>query len=332
MNTANNYNLKPHNTLAVNCRCQNYLPVNSLSDLERLPQDLPSNQAVILGGGSNILFSQDLEKTVIHIKPRKYIISSDNLVIAWAGTPWHELVKWSIAKGLGGIENLALIPGLCGAAAVQNIGAYGVELQDILAWVEVYNWQTATYQRLTKQACHFGYRESIFQQQTEPWVISRIALDLRSNKTCNIEYQALSEYLQQQHITEINPQNVFDAVVAIRQSKLPDPQTLANAGSFFKNPIINSEQKEQLQKRHPEMPLFATDKVEQYKVPAAWLLEDCGFKGYRQGDAGFYEQHALIMVNHGNANGQQLQRLAELASRMVKKKFDIDLEPEVKII
>lgn len=332
MSSANNYNLKPHNTLAVDCQCQHYLPINSLSDLERLPQNLPTDETLVLGGGSNLLFTQDLEKTVIHIKPRKYIVKSDNLVIAWAGTPWHELVKWSVNKGLGGIENLALIPGLCGAAAVQNIGAYGVELQDILVWVEVYNWQTALYQRLTKQDCRFGYRDSIFQQQSEPWIISRIALDLRSDQVCNIDYQALSDHFQQQDITEISRQNIYDAVIAIRQKKLPDPKNLANAGSFFKNPMIDTQQKEQLQKRHPTIPIFTTSQTGKYKIPAAWLLEDCGFKGFRQGDAGFYEKHALILVNHGNADGKELHRLSELASRMVKKKFSISLEPEVKVL
>ncbi len=333
MNILEQHNLIDDNTLAVDCVCNQYAAINSLSDLEALPKNIKITEMLVLGSGSNFLFTQDLPRFVAHIKPRKYITQVDNLVVAWAGTVWHDLVMWSVNRGLGGIENLALIPGLVGAAPFQNIGAYGVEIKDVLVWVEVYNWQTGLYHRLSSKECMFSYRHSVFKYHEQPWIISRVALDLRNNSDINISYQPLSDYFEETG-KEVTYANVAAAVTQIRQSKLPDPEQLPNAGSFFKNPVLNDQQIRRIQRRHKDLPLFPTtsDQPEAYKTSAAWLLEQCGFKGFREGDAGFYDKHALVLVNHGRASGKELLKLANQAKRMVKNKFGVVLEEEVRVM
>jgi len=326
-----NHSLKEHNTLAVDCHCDQFAEIRSLSDLEALPRDIKITEMLIMGSGSNILFTEDLHRFVVHFKERNHITVVDNLVVAWAGTNWHDLVTWAVDHNLGGIENLALIPGLVGAAPFQNIGAYGTELQDCLVWVEVYNWHTGLYHRLSNEECMFSYRHSIFKYHDQPWIISRIALDLRPDNPINISYAPLQEYFASSKTTPTYKQ-VADAVSTIRASKLPDPNKLPNAGSFFKNPIIEPQQIKRIQRRHKDLPLFETKHCKQQKTSAAWLLEQCGFKGHREGDAGFYDQHALILVNHGNATGQDLLKMTKMAKRAVKMKFGIELEEEVRVL
>ncbi|TDR17541.1 UDP-N-acetylmuramate dehydrogenase [Marinicella litoralis] len=331
MKIHNDYNLKQLNTLSVDCHCDQFVEINSLADLESLPQDIKITEMLVLGGGSNLLFTQDLNRFVAHIKPRKHITIVDNLVVAWAGTVWNDLVDWAVDRNLGGIENLAAIPGLVGAAPFQNIGAYGVEIKDCLVWVEVYNWHTGLYHRLSNEECLFSYRHSIFKYHDQPWIISRIGLDLRSNAPVNIEYEPLKQRIMG---TTKNPsyRQVADEVTRIRAEKLPDPKTLPNAGSFFKNPVINAQQVKRIQRRFKDLPLFDTAQEHEYKTSAAWLLEQSGFKGHKEGDAGFYDKHALILVNHGNATGQDLFRMTKLAKRAVKAKFGIELEDEVRVL
>ncbi len=331
MNVIRNHNLIDDNTLAVNCVCHQYATINSLSDLEALPKKIKITEMLVMGAGSNFLFTQDLPRFVAHIKPRKYITQVDNLVVAWAGTVWHDLVMWATERGLGGIENLALIPGLVGAAPFQNIGAYGVEIKDVLVWVEVYNWQTGHYHRLSNQECLFSYRHSIFKYHEQPWIISRVALDLRKDREININYKPLADYFSQSNKPPTYA-NIAEAVTAIRQSKLPDPRILSNAGSFFKNPIISDQQIRRIQRRYKDLPLYPTDKENEFKTSAAWLLEQCGFKGYREGDAGFYDKHALVLVNYGRASGKELLKLAVQAKKTVKNKFGVMLDEEVRVM
>ncbi len=328
----NTTNLKEFNTLAVNSFCERYQKINSLSDLETLPKDLKVSDMLVLAGGSNLLLKPEITRFVAHIQPRKHVQIIDNLVVVWAGTPWHDLVVWSVSRQLGGIENLALIPGSVGAAPIQNIGAYGVELQDTLVWVEVYNWQTGRYHRLSNEECHLSYRHSIFRYHDRPWIISRIGLDLRPDSKINISYPSLAEYFKGSKKTPSYAE-VAKAVTEIRQSKLPNPNNLPNAGSFFKNPILKPHQVERLKKKHKNLPLFdVPDQPELKKTSAAWLLEQCGFKGKREGDAGFYDKHALILVNYGEANGEDLLALAGAAKKSVKSRFGIVLEEEVRVI
>ncbi len=331
MKIEQNHNLKNHNTLAVDCRCEQFAEIKSLSDLEALPKDIKITEMLILGSGSNLLLTEDLNRFVVYIKPRKHITIVDNLVVAWAGTPWHELVMWAVNKNLGGIENLALIPGLVGAAPFQNIGAYGTELQDSLVWVEVYNWHTGLYHRLSNEECMFSYRHSVFKYHDQPWIISRVGLDLRANSPLNLSYEPLSQRFADADKPPTYKQ-VAEAVCQIRRSKLPDPDELPNAGSFFKNPVIDDQTIKRIQRRHKDLPLFQTKHCQDQKTSAAWLLEQCGFKGHREGDAGFYDKHALILVNHGNATGQDLLKMTKMAKRAVKVKFGIELEEEVRVL
>ncbi|MCX7543821.1 UDP-N-acetylmuramate dehydrogenase [Marinicella gelatinilytica] len=325
------HNLKKFNTLAVDSSCERYLSIQSLSDLESLPRDLKVSDMLVLAGGSNLLLSPQINRFVAHIKPRDHIEVVDNLVVAWAGTSWHELVVWAVSHQLGGIENLALIPGTVGAAPIQNIGAYGVELKDVLVWVEIYNWQTGGYHRLSNEECHFSYRHSIFRYHDRPWVISRIGLDLRPNRPVNLSYPALRDKLTRNK--KPSYADIAKAVTEIRQSKLPNPKELPNAGSFFKNPIIDQDLAHRLQKKYKDMSFFnLDDKQDMVKTSAAWLLEKCGFKGKRIGDAGFYDKHALILVNHGKASSEDLQNLSRAAKKAVKSKFGITLEEEVRIV
>lgn len=325
------HKLKPFNTLRLDSVCERYVPINSLSDLESLPRDLKVSDMLILAGGSNVLLSPVINRLVAHIQPRNHIQIVDNLVVAWAGTSWHELVVWAVSKQLGGIENLALIPGTVGAAPIQNIGAYGVEIKDVLVWVEIYNWHTGGYHRLSNEDCHFSYRHSLFRYHDQPWIISRVGLDLRPNRPVNLSYPPLNQYLSDNK----NPSyaDVAKAVTEIRQSKLPNPTQLPNAGSFFKNPVIDRHQAEKLAAKHKKIPLYPVpNKPDIKKTSAAWLLEKCHFKGKRHGDAGFYDKHALILVNHGRASHQDLMTLIQSAKKAVKSKFGITLEEEVRIV
>lgn len=328
---ARHYNLKQYNTLGVESVCERYVSINSLSDLESLPRNLKVSDVLVLAGGSNLLLSPEINRLVAHIQPRNHIQVVDNLVVAWAGTSWHELVVWAVSKQLGGIENLALIPGTVGAAPIQNIGAYGVELKDVLVWVEVYNWQTGGYHRLSNEECHFSYRHSLFRYHDQPWIISRVGLDLRPNRPVNLSYPALSRQLAENK----NPSyaDVAKAVTEIRQSKLPNPKHLANAGSFFKNPIIERHLADKLTKKHKNIPVYPIpEKPDMVKTSAAWLLEKCHFKGKRLGDAGFYDKHALILVNYGHASHKDILSLIQSAKKAVKSKFGITLEEEVRIV
>jgi len=326
-----NYNLIKNNTFAVDCYCDQYIPINSLSALEALPRKLKTTEVMILGAGSNILFTKPISRTVIHLMPRKHITQVDNLTVVWAGTPWHDLVMWAVQKNLGGIENLALIPGLVGAAPIQNIGAYGAELKDVLAWVEIYNWQNQTYQRISNHDCKLGYRNSIFKRYDHAFIVTRIALDLREDRPINLSYESLKERFEDAS-TPPSYAQIANEVIKIRQNKLPDPNILPNAGSFFKNPIIPEAQLEKIKKRHVSIPYFKTENEGKLKVSAAWLIETCGFKGTRDADAGFSDKHALVLVNHGRATGVELLRFSKLAKRAVKQKFDIKLEEEIKIL
>lgn len=331
MPISHNYNLVKYNTFAVEYQCAQFVTIQSLSDLEMLPQSLKIGEVLILGSGSNILLTKDIDKTVIHIEPKQYITQVDGLTIVWAGTPWNNLVNWSVEKKLGGIENLALIPGLAGAAPIQNIGAYGAEISDVLVWVEAYNWQTGMYHRFSHAECQFNYRSSIFKHSDQPHIITRIALDLKPDRPINLSYEPLKNHFAD-YSKPPTYQEIALAVSKIRRAKLPDPKILANAGSFFKNPILKKEDATRLKNKYPHMPIYDLADEKHVKISAAWLLEKCGYKGLRNGDAGFAKSHALILVNYGQATGKQLHQLSLKAKRAVEKKFSILLEEEVRIV
>lgn len=296
--------------------------------------DLP---VLILGGGSNMLFTNDFQGLVIQIALRGISVRAESgasdwvLVNAAAGENWHSLVEYCLNHDLPGLENLALIPGSTGAAPVQNIGAYGVELAEVLHSVRYFDRRNQQVHQISADDCQLSYRDSIFKHALKNHaVILSVCLRLSRHTRPRLSYPALQQALAN------NPQpgarDVFDAVCAIRRSKLPDPRVLGNAGSFFRNPLVTVAKWQSLQQTWPDLPAYDTDAPDMRKLPAAWLIEKAGWKGARAGDAGVHTQQALVLVNHGQATGQQILALAQQVARSVKERFDISLEPEVNIL
>ena len=289
---------------------------------------------LVLGEGSNLLFTRDFNGLVLAMMNRGIEILEDNgesvCVRAQAGEDWHGLVRWSLAQGLCGLENLSLIPGTVGAAPIQNIGAYGAELSETLEVVEVFDRQANTPVRLSREQCGFSYRQSVFKQQPERWIITAVELRLRRNATLKLDYKGVPEELASMNVTQPTAKDVSEAVCRLRRRKLPDPAKIGNAGSFFKNPIVSNDQADELKADHPDLPIFAAPDGK--KLSAAWLIERCGWKGFRDGDAGVSDKHALVLVNHGRASGAQIWSLAERILDSVQTKFGICLEPEPRIV
>ena len=309
-------------------------------------KDLP---VLILGGGSNVLLTADFPGLVIQMALTGIVVRPDPLsaehflVTAAAGENWHALVEFCLRNQLVGLENLALIPGSTGAAPVQNIGAYGVELSDVLVSVRYFDRRTQQVHQITAEQCELSYRDSIFKHSLKHHaIILSVCLRLSKGAAPVINYPALQQALlhsrrsatqpTSQPTSQPTPQQVFDAVCAIRRSKLPDPQVLGNAGSFFRNPHVTLAHCERLQREWTDLPSYKTDSELTRKLPAAWLIEKAGWKGYRTGDAGVHAQQALVLVNYGEATGVQLVDLARKVAASVQQRFDITLEPEVNIL
>ncbi len=314
----------------------------------------------VLGGGSNTLFVGDFSGLVLHtnLHGREVDTGSGEVLLA-AGENWHQAVIHCLNKDLYGLENLALIPGNTGAAPIQNIGAYGVELTRFFQQAEALNRNTGERRTFNRAACQFGYRDSLFKRVANPWIILSLSLRLNTEPAPEYSYPALAKALAEQPAqppatgksqharatpdTTPTPQAIFDAVCHIRRSKLPDPARLGNAGSFFRNPLVSGKQFAELKAAHPELPSFpasagkpadksANEKDEQLKIPAGWLLEQLGWKGQRKGQAGVHEQHALVLVNHGGATGEDILTLARDMQTSVQDRFSINLEPEISIV
>lgn len=297
-------------------------------------KDLP---VLILGGGSNMLLTEDFPGLVIKIDLKGINVRADSgsddhiLLTAAAGENWHALVQYCMTHHLYGIENLALIPGSVGAAPVQNIGAYGVELSDVLVNVRYFDLRFQQVVQLSSDQCLLSYRDSIFKQALKgSAVILSVCLRLTKKPALKVEYPALKQALSD--VESPGPLDVFTAVCAVRRSKLPDPAVLGNAGSFFRNPVISREHYHTLREQWPLLPSYNTQAIEQVKLPAAWLIEHAGWKGKRQGDAGVHEQQALVLVNYGQASGIQILQLAKAIARSVQQQFAVTLEPEVNIL
>ncbi len=332
-----NISLKPYNTFGIDLPAREFLEIESLATLQKVLQLENRPKLFVLSGGSNLLLTAPIDALVLYMNIRgREILEEDGqtaIVQAMAGENWHELVMWSLSMGLGGLENLALIPGKCGTTPIQNIGAYGVELKDVFYACEALEMSTGRLRRFTAEDCHFDYRDSFFKREGKgAYIITSIALRLsKTNHKLSTSYGAIQGELTQKGITEPTPLDVAQAVIAIRQSKLPDPKVLGNSGSFFKNPVIRNAEYTALKKRFPELPGYP-QKGEMTKVPAGWLIEKCGFKGYRKGDAGVHEKQALVLVNYGNAQGKELLDLAHSIQDKVRDTYGIDLTPEVNII
>lgn len=327
--------LKNLNTLGVYAQARYYARIDTPQNLMDLLVH-PSFRALprlVLGGGSNVLFLNNFKGIVIHLALGGIAVIRENQEQVWvqagAGVNWHQLVQYCVEKGYGGVENLSLIPGTVGAAPVQNIGAYGVELSDVLeslAALEIHSGTICTFDR---KACNLGYRDSIFKKELQgQYVILSVTLRLQKKPVFQTVYGAIQSTLEAMNVRELSIKAISDAIIHIRQSIFPDPASLGNAGSFFKNPVITSAKFKQLQVLHPHIPGYKQFKGF-IKVPAAWLIEQCGWKGVRRGQVGVYQQHALVLVNYGGGTGHAIYQLAQAVQQSVQERFDIALKPEV---
>lgn len=338
MKQAHNASLKKLNSFSVDARCGQLLTLEQSQDLETLVSDqlFDPKTDIILGGGSNVLFASDIPgRVVLNRITGKRIVSdtgADVLIEASGGENWHQLVMWSLEQGLSGIENLSLIPGLTGAAPMQNIGAYGVELADVLDSVQVLELATGDKREFAHDECQFAYRDSRFKTaDAGRFLITGIRLRLQRNFEPKLDYSGVRDELEVMAVGKPTARQVSDAVIRLRQRKLPDPAVIGNAGSFFKNPVIQRSKAEALEKQFPGLPVYPLNE-QLCKISAAWLIDFCGWKGHREGDAGVSDGHALVLVNHGNASGQDLLNLADKIKSSVNKRFDLELVPEPRII
>ncbi|HRZ75571.1 MAG TPA: UDP-N-acetylmuramate dehydrogenase [Flavobacterium sp.] len=332
-----NFSLKKYNTFGIEAKAGQFVSVQSVDELITVLNENPTTKKFILGGGSNMLLTQDINALVIHLdlKGKKIIDENDDFV--WvesqAGENWHEFVIWTIDQNFGGLENLSLIPGNVGTTPIQNIGAYGVEIKDTFVLCEAIHIETQELMIFTNEKCKFGYRESIFKNEVkDEFIITSVVFKLtKKNHKLNTSYGAIETELEKQHITNPTLKDVSNAVISIRQSKLPDPKELGNSGSFFKNPVILKTDFEKIQQKFPEMPHYVVSETE-VKVPAGWLIEQAGFKGKRFGDAGIHKNQALVLVNYGKATGQEILAVAKDIQATIEATFSISIETEVNII
>ena len=333
MNIQQNISLKKYNTFGIDAIAKQFITANSIKELQEIITN--KNDIFLLGGGSNMLLTSNISKLVVHLNLKGIIVNdtakSEVFVTAEAGENWHDFVIWCISQNYGGLENLSLIPGNVGASPIQNIGAYGVEIKDTFHQLEAIEIETGKIKTFDKEACNFGYRNSVFKNELKgKYIIVNVTFKLTKNKhQLNISYGAIKNYLND--IEHPTLKEISDAVISIRQSKLPDPKEIGNSGSFFKNPVISKMDFDKLQKKYPEIPSYIVSESE-IKIPAGWLIEQCGFKGKRFGEAGVHKNQALVLINYGNATGKEIFKLAQKIQETVKKTFNIDLEIEVNII
>lgn len=343
MKIQSNYNLSKLNTFGISANAQFFTEIKNEQDLKEL-FDTPlfkSDKKLFLGGGSNVLFTKDFDGLVVLNKLKGIEIleeDSENVVVrCMGGEIWHDLVIFAVERGLWGIENLSLIPGTVGAAPMQNIGAYGAEIANVLVNVEAYSLENGKKRIFSKEECKLGYRDSVFKNEIkDKYFITAITLTLSKKENRNITYKVLSDYLEKNKIEIKNSKDISDAVAFIRRTKLPDPAVIGNAGSFFKNVFVNQEKIKNLLLLYPEMPYFEEDMSAQagkvFKIPAGWLIEQCGWKGKRIGNVGVHEKQALVLVNYDGASGEEVKNLALEIINSVKEKFGLKLVPEVNLI
>ncbi len=332
------YPLQSLNSFKVSAFAAGYIQLNSLKDIVDLyaTVDVRRTHFYILGGGSNTLFVEDFPGCILHVQLSGIEVIAETchkvLVKAAAGVVWHQLVLFCIGKGYGGIENLSLIPGTVGGAPIQNIGAYGIELKDVVDTIEAIELSTGQKVIFKGSACGFGYRTSFFKTKwSHQYLITSITLALHKETKYAIAYESIQAMLAKMEVKQLSFKAISDAVIAIRRQKLPDPATLGNAGSFFQNPLISIDHYAWLKQKYPSLIAFSREDKAQIKISAAWLIEAAGCKGLRIGNVGVYPLHALILVNYGGATGKDIIDLAAHIKQKVKNQFDITLIPEVNI-
>jgi UDP-N-acetylmuramate dehydrogenase len=332
-----NASLRGRNTLRVDARAALLADVHDATAIPELLAHpaLRDSTPLLLGEGSNVLFAGDVEDPVVTLKAHGVdVLSEDDeaaRIRVAAGEHWDDCVRWTLAQGFAGLENLILIPGSVGAAPMQNIGAYGVEVGEFIETVDAFDLHERRVVTFDNAQCAFGYRDSIFKRHPDRWLITAVTLRLPRAHAPRTDYAGLREELQRMGVARPAPINIADAVINLRTRKLPDPALIGNAGSFFKNPLVPPAQAEALRREHPQLPAWPTD-GDAVKLSAAWLIEACGFKGLREGDAGISNRHALVLVNHGRASGAQLWALAQRVRDGVLARFGVSLEPEPRVI
>ena len=337
MEILNHFSLKNYNTFGIEASAKQFVGVHSVKELKTVLSENKAKNKFILGGGSNMLLTKDIDALVIHIdlKGKKIVEENDDFV--WvesqSGENWHEFVLWTINQNFGGLENMSLIPGNVGTTPVQNIGAYGTEIKDTFVSCLAIKIDTLEVKTFSKAACLFSYRESVFKNEVkDQYIITSVIFKLtKRNHKINISYGDIAFELEKNNITTPTLKEVSTAVIAIRQSKLPDPKVLGNSGSFFKNPIVLKSDFEKIHQKFPEMKFYEISETE-VKVPAGWLIEQAGFKGKRYGDAGIHINQALVLVNYGSATGQEILNVSKEIQDTIYNTFGIHIEAEVNII
>jgi UDP-N-acetylmuramate dehydrogenase len=333
-----NQNLKSYNTFGINAIAKYFTTVDSISAIQNLihSTEYKNNQHLIIGGGSNLLLTKDIDALVIKNNLKGIEIIKETADQVWvkcaAGEVWHEFVMWCIEKNYAGLENLSLIPGCTGASPMQNIGAYGVEIKDTFFELEAIDVNTGIIKLFTKSDCEFGYRESVFKHQFKnQFIITSVTFQLSKKPFFHIEYGAIKQELDTMNITELNIKAISQAVINIRSSKLPNPKEIGNAGSFFKNPEVTASTYEKLKQEFPNIVAYPLEN-NHFKLAAGWLIEQSGLKGYRLDDAGVHKLQALVLVNYGSATGNDIYNLSTHVLKTVFDKFGVNLEREVNII
>ncbi|QCE40410.1 UDP-N-acetylmuramate dehydrogenase [Psychroserpens sp. NJDZ02] len=336
MTILNNISLKPFNTFGIDVNAKHFVSVERIEDLKSIYSTEKDTDKFILGGGSNMLLTKAVDKLVIHLnlKGKTIVSKTDDYVLieSQAGENWHEFVLWTLKQDFGGLENLSLIPGNVGTSPIQNIGAYGVELKDHFYSCKALNLETLELETFNNEDCNFGYRNSIFKQEAKgKYIITSVVFKLSTkNHTLHTNYGAITSQLEHLNIKQPTVQDVSNAVIAIRKSKLPDPKKIGNSGSFFKNPVISSEAFSVLQKNFPDPPHYMISETE-IKVPAGWLIETAGFKGKTFGNYGVHKNQALVLVNYSDAKGEDILNLSKLIQDTIYRIFNISIEAEVNI-
>ncbi|MDG2537601.1 UDP-N-acetylmuramate dehydrogenase [Dyella jiangningensis] len=328
--------LGARNTLRVNARAR---LLAEISDASKLPELLAfpavrQGKLLVLGEGSNMLFTGDFDGTVLAMATRGVQVEQDGdiaRIAVAAGERWDDFVRWTLGQGFAGLENLILIPGTVGAAPIQNIGAYGTEVAEFIESVEAWDTQEQRVAILDRDACSFAYRDSVFKHQPGRYIVTAVRFALPRSRELRLDYAGIREELARMGVDKPAPFHVAEAVVHLRTKKLPDPAVIGNAGSFFKNPIVDAALGEAIKREHPELVSWVGADG-RWKLSAAWLIEQSGFKGERDGDAGISNRHALVLVNHGRASGGELWSFARKVIEGVREKFGVVLEPEPVVV
>jgi len=336
MKLSENFSLKTYNTFGIDVNARKFIAVSTIEELKLVLKQNYAEDLFILGGGSNMLLTKDVDATVLHINLKGKTLKDETddhvLVEAKSGENWHEFVLYTLQHNWGGLENLSLIPGNIGTSPIQNIGAYGVELKDSFYSCKVIDIQTLDEKEFTAEECNFGYRNSIFKNEVKgKYIIISVIFKLtKKDHIIHTQYGAIDAALEELGISNPTIQDVSNAVIKIRQHKLPDPKILGNSGSFFKNPVISIEHFKELHEKFPEMPSYKSSDTE-VKIPAGWLIDSAGLKGFRDGDAGVHKNQALVLVNYGHATGEEIWSLATKIQEKIYDLYNIKLEAEVNI-